>query len=322
VTERDPWAILGVTPSASAKEIKSAYRQLCRQHHPDRNQGDKQASLRLQEVIRAYEAISSGQAPAPQSSTWNESSSFPDLDQQDPAVAPGPKQIEIDFAQAYSGAVTSAPVTLDVLCSTCGGSGSAPGYKPRVCSPCRGTGRHRAGNVTAECVSCSGKGFIIENPCGDCRGGRLEKTITVEINIPPGVWDGYKMKASAPGAVVQVEIKVKPSSVFHRRPENPADLFIQVPISYAEAVLGASVKIPTPSKVIGLKVPPGTATDKPFRIKGQGMPILGSEQFGDLYAELFIAVPEEPSSKQQRLIAELKHLDDPELRAALFQNIN
>jgi len=323
MSSRDPWAILDVSREASPTEVKSAYRKLCLKHHPDRNQGDDSAALRLQEVIHAYERLTNGGAtPGPGVSAA--SSSFPDLsDQAAPPSYRSTYQIEVSFAQAFSGAQVEAEVDVDSTCNHCGGSGSAPGYKPRICGDCQGTGRHKAGSVTARCDTCSGRGFSIAKPCPEpgCNSGRIRKSIPLVIDVPAGVYDGYTIKASSPGVIVQVTVAVADSPVFKRSADNPADLLITLPISYAEAALGASIKIPTPSKVLGMKIPPGTNGSKPFLISGQGMPIIGSQERGDLYAEVQLVVPAQLSAQQKSLLTELKALDNIDLRNGLFTNM-
>lgn len=333
---KDPWAILAVERDATDTEIKKAYRRLAVRYHPDKNPGDQEAANRFQDVARAFEAISNEERRAAWSAEHDSpfgcgptdpaSTPFPDLDAE--MNTPAEKvehQINLDFQQAFHGIQTEVEIDTEEICHVCGGSGSAPGHKPRACDICGGTGEHRAGRVVTRCSGCNGRGFRVTVPCHACIEGKVTQRRPFVLRIPAGVYDGYKVGIDAPqrGRIaapkIEVTVRVAESPVFKRELADPSDLMIEVPISYTEAVLGAAVKIPTPTRLIALKVPPGTRPGKPFRVAGEGMPKTDvTDRRGDLYAQVQVVVPQSPGPKQERLIRELGEEDPDDLRKPLF----
>jgi molecular chaperone DnaJ len=232
---------------------------------------------------------------------------------------------KITFREAFEGVNKEMTFTVDEPCDICGGSGAAPGYKPTTCSVCRGSGQIAVGRAISPCAKCDGLGYIIEHPCTQCHKGIMRHDSSFVISIPAGIRDGdvIKLPLQVAGRVghseIKVTVKVEPSAVFSRNLRNPADLEVIVPITYSEAALGASVKIPTPDRTIQLHIPPSTASGKRFRVSGKGMPKFGIEgERGDLYARVQLQVPEELSHAQKRLISELGTHDPEDLRTALF----
>jgi molecular chaperone DnaJ len=337
---KDPWVLLGVDRGATDSEIKRAYRRLAKRYHPDRNSGDEEAAALFQEIARAFEAIQTGEArDAWLAENEGAGSIFEPLDSDgagpDPFTSPSANlrsevrpvehRLSVTFAQAFSGA--QFPIELDIedACGTCGGSGSAPGYRPLTCQVCHGRGVHSAGRVRSKCAACSGKGFIVERPCVRCDGGLIRQRRSVRIDIPAGVTNGHVVRiagnhsrAGTPDVLVHVQVEESP--IFRRSHQNPADLMIEVPITYAEACLGKSIKIPTPEKPIVLRLPPGSPSGKALRIANQGMPVMGRNgERGHLYAKLQVDIPTKMSNQQHRLITQLSHYDDPErMRIHLF----
>lgn len=341
---KDPWVMLGVSRDADDSAIKRAYRKLAREYHPDRNPGDEAAAAYFQDIARAFDAIRSEQTRA----SWlaqNEGigsaeSLFEPMDGKgfsDPFAAPSAglrsdapqpveHDLEISFAQAFSGAQVPVEIDVEEACGLCGGSGSAPGYRPITCQVCHGRGEHSAGRANSKCTACNGKGYIVERPCGACTGeGITHERRTVVLDIPAGVVNDHTLRVPASrGRVgvsdILVHIKVGESNVFKRTLRDPADLLIDVPITYAEACLGRSVKIPTPEKPIALRIQPGSPSGKALRIPNQGMPRMDNpSERGHLYARLNVVIPSALSTQQHRLITQLAHYDDSDaLRIHLF----
>ncbi len=226
--------------------------------------------------------------------------------------------MEITLAEAYTGKAARINVPTSVACKTCSGSGAKPGSTPKTCDTCAGHGKVRAaqGFFTIErtCPSCHGRGEVISDPCGDCNGqGRVAKERTLSVNIPAGVEDGTRIRLSGEGEAglrggppgdLYLFLSVKPHEFFHR---DGADLFCKVPISMVTAALGGQVDVPT---VDGgrtrVSIPEGTQTGKQFRLRGKGMPVLRTEQKGDLYIQVEVETPTNLTAKQKKILQEFE----------------
>lgn len=356
---RDPWAILGLTRDADDKAIKRAYRVKAKAFHPDHNKNSdlsaEELESRFADIARAYDSIKTAEnrsrwlsdnegISSPFGSGFDPDTSFPDLEddilstESEHPVGPMPasaqrqsrsavnnKTLQITFAESYNGVRKDVEIEVDDVCSACGGSGAAPGYQPLICDVCHGTKRHQIGRVVSECAACNGQGFTIEKPCPYCISGLRREKRTFVVDIPPGVTQDYqiKLEGSRRGKLIEkpiiIAVDIIDSPIFQRNLEDPADLMIDVPISYTEAVLGASVKIPTPENIVKLRIPAATTSGKVFRIKGAGMPLLNNPtEFGNLYARALITVPENISSEEIKLIASLQKYQPSNLRSHLF----
>jgi len=226
--------------------------------------------------------------------------------------------MEITLEEAYTGKTAQIRVPSSVTCETCDGSGAKPGSSPVTCSTCQGAGRVRAtqGFFTVErtCPTCHGRGEMIQDPCGTCRGtGRVQKDRTLSVNIPPGVEDGTRIRLAGegdagvhggPSGDLYIFLSVRAHSLFQR---DGADLFCRVPIAMTTAALGGEIEVPTLSgKKMKLKVPEGSQSGKQFRLKGKGMPILNSRNFGDLYVQIGVETPVNLSKRQRDLLEEFE----------------
>ena len=194
-------------------------------------------------------------------------------------------QVSLSFEDALKGVETTIPVQLEVACHTCDGSGAKPGTAPIVCPQCGGRGVVAESQgffaLSQPCPRCRGNGTIIEEPCPTCRGsGRERRTRRFKVKIPAGVKDGTRIRlrgkgeagyGGAPAGDLYVVTRVEPSKLYRRRGD---DLEIEVPVTFAEAALGATVEVPTPDGAVSLKVPAGTEDGKLLRIKGHGAPKL------------------------------------------------
>jgi molecular chaperone DnaJ len=225
---------------------------------------------------------------------------------------------------------TTIPVSLETACSVCGGSGAKPGTAPTVCPQCGGRG------VVAEaqglfalshpCPRCRGNGTVIEDPCPNCRGtGRERRTKRYSVKIPAGVKEGTRIRLAGKGEAgygggpagdLYVVTRVSPSKLFRRR--GAADLEIEVPVTYAEAALGATVEVPTPDGRVSLKVPPGSQDGKLLKIKGRGAPKLKGSGRGDLIARLKVSVPTKLSKAEKEALENLKQVSRENPREKAF----
>ena len=225
--------------------------------------------------------------------------------------------VSLSFEDSLRGIETQIPVEAELACRECGGSGAAPGTAPTICPECQGRG------VTVEsqglfglshaCPRCGGNGTVIQNPCPRCHGrGRERRTKRYKVKIPAGVKDGTQIRlkgkgepgfGGGPGGDLVVVTRVAESPLYKRR---GADLEVEVPVTYADAALGAKVEVPTPEGAVSLKVPAGSESGKLLRIKGRGAPKLRGNGKGDVLARLKISVPKKPTKKERELLEQLQ----------------
>jgi molecular chaperone DnaJ len=228
--------------------------------------------------------------------------------------------IEITLDEAASGFKTKIRVPRLESCEACRGTGAAEGSSPSRCPTCGGAGqvRYQQGffSVSRTCSSCRGTGQVIRNLCRECRGaGRVEGEKTLEVKMPPGVDSGSRLRivgegeageAGGPRGDLYVVVHVKEHDVFERRDNS---LYCTVPISFTQAALGADVSVPTLNGKEELSIPEGTQTGAVFRIRGQGMPVLGGHGRGDLFVAVNVVTPTSLSREQRRLLEELAKID-------------
>ena len=216
-------------------------------------------------------------------------------------------ELTLNFDDALDGVTVPLRLSSAAACESCHGTGARPGTIPKVCPTCQGSGqtaRNAGGFAFAEpCVSCHGRGLLVEEPCASCRGsGQGMSTRTVQARIPAGVKDGARIRLKGKGAPgdrggpngdLFVSVHVDPHAVFTRKGDAVA---VTVPISFAEATLGAQVDVPTPRHgLVTLRIPAGTRNGRTFRVRGKGAP--GKDgSHGDLLATVEIVVPQNLNS--------------------------
>jgi molecular chaperone DnaJ len=219
-------------------------------------------------------------------------------------------RVRISFDDALSGAQVRVPVEVETVCTVCSGTGAQPGTSPITCPDCKGSGvvadSHGLFALSQPCRRCRGNGSIVEKPCTTCFGsGRERVTRTYNVKVPPGAKDGTRIRLKekgeagrngGPSGDLFVRVEVEPSSLYERR---GADLVLEVPVTYPEAALGATVEIPTPDGPVALKIPEGTQSGKLLRVAGRGAPKLGGGGKGDLLARVVVTVPQSLSKPEQ-----------------------
>lgn len=344
MSKRDYYEVLGVSRSANEQELKSAYRKLAMQYHPDRNPGDHEAEEKFKELNEAYGVLSSsesrsrydrfghaGVGSSAASADWaNPGFSgfedilgdlFGDLFGQGRGTRRGGAQrgadlrydLEITLEQAAAGYKTKITIPRLEKCETCNGSGAAPGSSPVTCHTCSGTGtiRFQQGffSVSRTCHQCRGAGRMITNQCKDCHGqGRIEQEQELELKIPAGVDTGARLRLAGEGeggaqggstGDLYVVIHVKEHDLFERQGNN---LYVNVPITFTQAALGAEIKVPTLDGEEELSVPEGTQTGSIFRLKGKGIVSLQGQGRGDLFVVTTIITPTHLNREQRRLL--------------------
>lgn len=236
--------------------------------------------------------------------------------------------VNISFEDSLRGVETRIPVETVGACHVCGGTGAAPGTAPITCPDCKGRGTVSESQgffaLSQPCPRCRGNGVIVEKPCGNCRGtGREARTKRYQVKIPAGVKDGTRIKlkgkgepggSGGPAGDLYVVTRVEPSPLYERRGD---DLVLEVPVTYPEAVLGATVQIPTPDGPIQIKVPPHSDNGKLLRVRGRGAPKLKREGRGDLLARIKLTVPHKLTKAEREAIEALARVSHESPRERL-----
>ena len=238
--------------------------------------------------------------------------------------------VNVSFEDSLRGLETKIPVQVTTACRECGGTGAEPGTSPIICPQCNGRGVISESQglfaLSEPCPRCRGNGTVVEKPCRNCNGtGREVRTKTYTVKIPAGVKDGTRIRLKGKGEVgaeggapgdLFVVTRVQPSKLFQRR---GADLVVEVPVTYAEAALGATVEVPTPyGDRVSLKVPAGTQDGRQLRIRAHGAPKLKGSGKGDLIARLRVTVPKKLTKKEREALEELQKVSRENPRETLF----
>jgi molecular chaperone DnaJ len=345
VSKRDFYEVLGVARSASEQDIKSAYRKLALQYHPDRNPGDKAAEERFKEAAEAYAVLADQEKRARYDRFGHAGvSGGPDptifADFQDifgglgdifgfgdmfggGRRRGGPQRgadlrydMEIAFDQSARGAETTIQIPRHETCDTCKGSGAAPGSAPTTCPQCRGSGqlRYQQGffTVARTCGQCRGVGKVIAKPCGTCHGqGTTEQQRKLSVKIPAGIASGQRLRLSGEGeAGTQGGPPGDLYVVVHVRDHeffhrDGNDLHCEIPLSFTTMALGGEISVPGIEGDETVKVPEGTQTGATFRLKGKGMPDVGGRGRGDLLVTVQAVTPKKLTKEQRKLLEQL-----------------
>lgn len=228
-----------------------------------------------------------------------------------------PINLDISFMEACKGVRHEVELNRSEVCDSCNGSGAKAGTAPKTCPDCNGTGKIRFNQRTVfgtmastrVCTKCGGKGKIIENPCPSCRGsGRVQKKSKITINVPAGIDDGQILRVSGQGHMgtnggprgdLNVRISVRKDPLFERR---GFDVWTEVPITYAQAVLGAEITVPTIDGNVTYTVPEGTQPDTVFRLRGKGIQKLQRDGRGDQMVKVILEVPKNLTKKQKEAL--------------------
>jgi len=239
-------------------------------------------------------------------------------------------EVKLDFEEAVRGATLPLQLSGPGACQTCHGSGARPGTSTKQCPTCAGSGfvSHNQGafGFSEPCRDCKGTGRLIEDPCPDCKGtGVTNQTRTITVRVPAGVKDGAKLRIPAKGTPGQrggpagdlyVTVSVAPHPLFGRAGD---DLTLTVPLGFAEAALGTTLRVPTMDGSVAVKVAAGTPNGRTLRVRGRGVPKKSGA--GDLLVTVEVAVPAVLSSEAEdalKTFATTQTADPrPEITAAL-----
>ena len=333
------YEILEVEANCSPEELKRAYRRLARQYHPDANGADPRAEARFKEISQAYEILSDPErrfhydrfgTDASAGSPFGAGSVQDIFDmffgnasshggaRRGPQPGPdGEVTLEMSLEEAVFGASREVTATLAQRCEECSGTGGAPGTSPRTCEECQGVGEvRRVRNsilgqmVTAQlCARCQGVGTRVETPCPQCRGeGRRVQPTTFTVQIPAGVEDGSTMRLAdrgpaglrgGPNGRLFVHLRVRADERFERHGD---DLHHETPVTFAQAVLGASLTVPSLDGPQTIEVEPGSASGTVQRLRHLGVTHLHGRGRGDLFIHLRVEVPSELDDTSEGLL--------------------
>lgn len=344
-TRRDYYEVLGVDQNASSDDIRRAFRQLARKYHPDVNGGSREAEEQFKELKEAYDVLGDPDRRRQYDQYGFNAPSMGDsinvgdfgMDIFDMFFGGGGRRsgnrrggsvagrdlqydLEISLEEAAAGVRKTVVVQREQNCEECSGTGSKDSARPTTCPACNGAGQVRRTQQTilgsfstvATCSSCQGEGTIVTDPCPHCRGAGRERVETeLTVDIPAGVetgnvlrmaHEGDRGRRGGPPGDLDVVLHVAPHDRFQRR---GSDLVTEAPITFAQAALGATLKIPTLRGETELQAPAGSQPGQVFRIRGEGMPELNSQRRGDLHVVLRLRVPEKLNARQRKAIEEL-----------------
>ncbi len=331
-TPRDYYQVLGIPRSASADDIKKAYRRLARQVHPDLHSGAKKAEMekKFKELNEAHEVLSDPDKRKKYDqygAEWEQAEAFERARQQ-------------AGARGYSGGEPGGGFRgedfSDIFENLFGGRGGAPrGFASQgedLETEAELTLREVLSGVTKRvslmepvtCATCQGKRTIRGRQCQACLGsGSVLESKTIEVKIPAGVQDGTRVRVAGKGQPgmhggkrgdLYLHVTIAPDRVFQR---HGSDLHVVLPVWPWEAALGAEVMAPTLGEPVRVKIPAGSQADGKLRLKGKGLPT-ASGSHGDLFLILQITMPSSLTDEERKLYEELKHLRHQDPRADLL----
>ncbi|MBK9968774.1 MAG: molecular chaperone DnaJ [Holophagales bacterium] len=343
-TSRDLYEILGVARDATPDQIKSAYRKLALNHHPDRNPGNSEAEQRFREAAEAYSILSDTEKRARYDRYGHEGNrgaggfdpnafvDFADIlgdffgmgtgGGRRGRRAPGEDlraDLTLTFEEAAFGAEKSLPMRRYERCDACHGTGGKGGSGTVTCGVCRGRGRvqYRQGFFAMErpCPECQGAGEKLKDPCHDCQGeGRTLRERTLTIAIPAGVDTGARLRLTSEGnhgragghtGDLYVVLSVEAHEQFRRE---GYDVVLPWAVPYPVAVLGGTCVVPTLHGDEELEIPAGTAAGRAFTLRGKGIPRVDGRGRGDQHVVVTIRVPKKLSSEQKKAVQKLADL--------------
>ncbi|MBN3324242.1 DNJA3 protein, partial [Atractosteus spatula] len=335
--KQDYYQVLGVSRSATQKEIKKAYYQLAKKYHPDTNKDDPQAKEKFAQLAEAYEVLSDdvkrkqydtygtagfdpGQAGAGSQQYWRggtsmdpeelfrkifgefSGSSFGNFN----SIFEQPQEyvMELTFTQAAKGVNKEISVNIEDSCQRCDGKGNEPGTKLQHCHYCNGTGMETINTgpfvMRSTCRRCGGRGSVMTTPCVVCRGtGQTKQRRTVKVPVPAGVEDGQTVRMSVGKKEIFITFRVQKSPVFRR---DGADIHSDLFISMSQAILGGTARAQGLYETVNIAIPPGTQGDQRIRLSGKGIPRVNSYGYGDHYIHIKIRVPKNLTDRQRALL--------------------
>jgi molecular chaperone DnaJ len=345
----DYYELLEVERTADAGVLKTAYRRLAMECHPDRNPGCDKSEAKFKAINEAYDVLKDEQKRAAydrygkaafenggMGNGGGGSAGFGDFSDIFDSFFGGGRQrgpargsdlrydLEITLDEAFHG--RSADIKIDVAssCDDCSGTGASPGSGSRRCNLCQGHGKVRAQQgffvVERTCPTCHGRGEVIENPCRKCSGdGRVDERKTISIDVPPGVDEGTRIRVAGKGEAgpngaaagdLYIFIHVTRHKMFER---DGTTLFCRAPISFTTAALGGEIRIPgLDGAEHMITIPEGIQSGKQLRQRGAGMPVLQGRGRGDMVIQVDVETPSKLTARQKEILREFRETETGE----------
>ncbi len=370
----NPYEALGISKTASADEIKSAYRRLAKKYHPDANPNNKEAEEKFKEINAAYEILSDaqkkanydrfGSADGPHFGggaggaggfggfDFSGFGGFGDIfenifDQGIDGLFGGRRSraranrgsdiiidMDLTFEESCNGTTKNIIFNRNERCPDCHGTGAKDDNSLQTCSYCHGAGQvkqtQRLGGFTVienvvTCPVCHGTGKVITDKCKSCGGkGSFKKQVTSKINIPAGIDDGQTLTINGEGNMaegaagisgdLQIRVHVAKHPILIRE---DFDLYMELPITFTQAILGTKVRIPVIGGFMDFEVPPNTQNGDVRRIRGKGVKKLRSVGTGDLIVKIFVEMPKMVDKRTAQLLEAL----DTDIRADSYKKV-
>ena len=361
-TKRCYYEVLGIERSASHGEIASAYRKLAVKYHPDKNPGDQECLAHFKEASEAFEVLNDSDKRSRYDRfghagvNGSGGSHFTDVEDIFSAFGDifgdlfgGSRgrtrrvrrgrdvrcEVTLTLKEAAEGCHKTVQFQRHEPCGVCSGTGAAAGSKRETCSYCGGRGQivQQAGIVRMQttCPACHGEGSSVSTPCKPCRGsGHVLKKVQADVDIPAGVDSGMQIRmtgqgepspSGGPPGDCYCVVAVLAHPLFEREGQH---LVCRVPITYSQAVLGATLEAPTLAGLRELKVPPGTQSGEVFRLRGQGLRDPRVSGVGDLLVQVRIEVPKKVTPEEQSLLrqlADIEHKNVAPERKGFFEKV-
>ncbi|MDR0975356.1 MAG: molecular chaperone DnaJ [Christensenellaceae bacterium] len=359
---KNPYETLGVSKTASADEIKSAYRKLAKQYHPDANPNNKEAEAKFKDINTAYEILGDAKKRANFDQFGSadgagfgggrggfsgfSGAGFSDMgdifeqfmggfggmgDMFGGSRGRGRKEsvkgddialsMTLSFKEACLGTHKEVSFSRFDKCKTCNGTGAKDGTAYETCSYCKGQGRVRQTTRTilgvmetvVPCSVCNATGRVIKEKCSSCGGrGAEKKNVVYEVAVPAGIDNGQILTVAGEGNApvghegmsgnLLISVRVLPHPILKR---DEFDLYMELPISFTQAILGHKVKIPLIDGETELNIPAGTQNGTIHRLKGKGVKRLNAYGAGDLVVKVFVEMPKGLDRTTAHLIREL-----------------
>ncbi|MEO7994738.1 MAG: molecular chaperone DnaJ, partial [bacterium] len=244
--------------------------------------------------------------------------------------------VALTLEEVMEGVTRDLHYSRETTCTVCNGNGAKAGTTPQTCTECGGSGQvqfQRGGflRISQPCPRCHGRGQTVTDPCATCQGsGKQQKDETISVRIPPGVSNNTQIRLDARGEAglfggppgdLYVITRVSEHQLFERRGDN---LYVEVPVTFSEAALGARIEVPTlkgTERTTHIKIPPATQTGTQFRLREYGLPHLNGRGKGDQFVVTTIATPKNLSSREKQLLKDLGDAGTEHPREKLLKTV-